>query len=68
MWDVLTVTEGGGMAPVACLAEDAPACGRRGECRTIAMWEGYRRLTEDYFRGISLADLMRTEDGGSYVI
>ena len=65
--DILNYMEGT-LAPVACLAEDAPACGRRGECRTIAMWEGYRRLTEDYFRGISLADLMRTEDGGSYVI
>ena len=45
------------LAPVACMAPDAPACGRAGQCSTRAMWHGLDRLINDYFDGITLEDL-----------
>ena len=45
------------LAPVACTAEGAPACGRAGVCSTRAMWHGLDRLINDYFDGITLEDL-----------
>ena len=54
--DILRLTEVD-MAPVACLAEGADPCERRQICRTIAMWEGYQKVTNDYFDNITLADL-----------
>ena len=58
--EILDLTETD-MAPVACLSENAEPCGRRSECRTVAMWEGYKKLTDDYFGSITLADLCRRE-------
>ena len=54
--EILRLTEVD-MAPVACLAEGAEPCERRPSCRTIAMWEGYQKVTNEYFDGITLADL-----------
>lgn len=58
--DILRLTEGD-LAPVACLECGAEPCGRAAECRTRAMWEGFHRLSNEYFDGITLADLMRKE-------
>ena len=67
LWEILKIAEGD-LAPVACLQENAPACHRASECRTLSAWEGYYEMTRSYFSGISLADLMHTPPGGSYVI
>lgn len=67
LWEILKIAEGD-LAPVACLQENAPACHRAAECRTLSAWEGYYEMTRSYFSGISLADLMHTPQGGSYVI
>ncbi len=56
------------MAPVSCLSPGAPPCPRAAECRTLPVWEGYQKLTENYFRGITLADLLNTPQGDNYVI
>ena len=45
------------LAPVACMAGGAPACGRAGVCTTRAMWQGLDQLIADYFAGITLEDL-----------
>ena len=45
------------MAPVACLGKNAEPCPRREGCRTIGMWEGYQKITNEYFDHITLADL-----------
>lgn len=58
--DILRLTEGD-LAPVACLECGAEPCGRAAECRTRAMWEGFHRLSNEYFDGITLSDLMRKE-------
>ena len=56
------------LAPVACLAENALPCPRSAECKTLKMWTDYQKLTEEYFAGITLYDLVNTESAGEYVI
>ena len=42
--------------------------GGAAECRTLPVWQGYYKLTEDYFSGITLADLMNVPLADNYVI
>lgn len=65
--DILRATEGD-IAPVACLAPGAAPCPRVAGCRTVAMWQRYYDLTNRFFDGITLADLLQAPDGGEYVI
>ena len=51
------------LAPVACLAKGAEPCARRENCRTIGLWEGYQKLTNDYFDSVTLADLCKDSQG-----
>ena len=67
LWDILRIAEGD-LAPVACLQPNAAPCTRAAECRTLPVWEGYYRLTQEYFSGITLADLMNTPQADNYVI
>ena len=55
--EILRLTEGD-LAPVSCLTGEAP-CTRSGCCRTIAMWSRFNKLTNDFFDGITIADLMQ---------
>ncbi len=55
--EILRLVEGD-LAPVACLEADAVPCSRRGACKTIAMWERFHDITNEYFNNISLADLI----------
>ncbi len=54
---ILKTTEGP-LAPVACLENVPNTCPRVAECKTIHMWENFAKLVDDYFEGITLADLM----------
>ena len=66
--DILRLTEGD-LAPVACLAQGAPPCARAAECRTLGMWQKFNTLINDYFDGITVADLMKKGDiADNYVI
>ncbi len=56
--EILRLTEGD-LAPVACLSHDAAPCERSASCRTIAMWSRFNEMTNAYFDGITLADLLR---------
>ena len=67
LWEILQAAEGD-MAPVACLQSGAAPCGRAAECRTLPVWEGYYRLTREYFAGITLADLMAGDPADNYMI
>lgn len=58
--EILRLTEGS-LAPVACLECGAKPCERVDHCRTIAMWKNFQSLTEEYFDGITLKDLMRED-------
>ncbi len=65
--NVLRLTEGE-LAPVACLAENADPCERAHECRTLDMWRRFYNLTNDFFDGITIADLMKRDTESEYVI
>ncbi len=58
--EILRLTEGD-LAPVSCLSGDSP-CTRSGGCRTIAMWSRFNKLTNDFFDGITVTDLMHKEE------
>lgn len=54
--EILRLTEGE-LAPVACLECGAAPCARRGDCKTIAMWSRFFQMTNEYFDGITIAEL-----------
>lgn len=56
--DILRLTEGD-LAPVACLGCDAGPCERSETCKTLPMWTEFYKVTNAYFDGISLADLVK---------
>ena len=60
--DILRLTEES-LAPVSCLEEDAPSCPRRDGCRNLALWQGLDKAIGDYLDRITLAELLRPEDG-----
>ena len=60
--DILRLTEGD-LAPVACLGCQAKTCERAGFCKTLPMWKEFYRMTNDYFDGITLLELMEGEGG-----
>ena len=65
---ILRLTEGG-LAPVACLEQNPIECSRMSECRTLPMWRKLNTMINDYFDGITLADLVNTsQPGNDYVI
>ena len=56
--EILRVTEKD-LAPVSCLAENAPECERRQQCRTIDFWQGLNDVVNDYLDKSTLADLIK---------
>ncbi len=63
--DILRATEGS-LAPVACLECDAKPCERAAECRTLPMWEKFNTLINNFFDGITIADLMKNKTESGY--
>lgn len=59
---ILKLTEGN-LAPVSCTAQGASACSRSTCCQTLPMWERLDRMIDDFFEGITIADLLK--DGGA---
>ena len=60
---ILKLTEGN-LNGVTCSAETAEGCQRGGDCQARRMWERLNRLIDDFFEGITLADLLdESEDG-----
>ncbi len=55
--EILRLTEGN-LAPVACLGCSAEPCKKSSSCKTISMWNEFHRLTNEYFDGITIADLV----------
>lgn len=56
--DILRLAEGD-LAPVTCLGCDAEPCDKADRCKTLPMWTEFHKLVNDYFDGITLADLMK---------
>ena len=65
---ILRLTEGS-LAPVACLGDNPPDCPRMADCRTLPMWRELNTMIQNYFDGITLADLaIGVQPGNDYVI
>lgn len=65
---ILRLTEGS-LAPVSCMEGDTNSCNRASHCQTLEMWEGLNKLINDYFNGITIADLVRKNDySDNYII
>ena len=56
------------LEPISCLEEGAPPCPRAATCRTLNMWKGFSKLVNDYFEGITLADLINAPLEDNYII
>ena len=54
---ILRLTEGE-LVPVACLESNAAPCPRAEGCPTLPMWSKLNGMIQNFFDGISLADLM----------
>ena len=59
---ILKLTEGS-LAAVSCTTQGATACSRSTCCQTLPMWERLEKMIDEFFEGITLADLLR--DGGA---
>ena len=53
----------GSLAAVSCTTQGAAACSRSTCCQTLPMWERLEKMIDEFFEGITLADLLR--DGGA---
>ncbi len=57
---ILRLTEGS-LSPVSCLEGEVNNCERSSYCQTLKMWEGLGKLINDYFDGITIADLAKKD-------
>ena len=55
---ILKLTEGS-LAPVSCPSQGAAACSRSSCCHALPMWEKLERMIDEFFEGITLADLLK---------
>lgn len=59
--EILRLTEGD-LAPVACLSCEAEPCPKSSSCKTLSMWTQFYRITNEYFDGITLSELVSGAD------
>ena len=55
---ILKLTEGS-LAAVSCTSQGASACSRTTCCQTLPMWERLEKMIDEFFEGITLADLLK---------
>lgn len=56
-WDVISVTEEGDLAPVACLEKYAEPCPLKKTCPTLAMWKQFAKTEQEFFKGYTIREL-----------
>ena len=59
---ILKLTEGS-LNVASCTTQGAAACSRSECCQALPMWERLDKMINEFFEGITLADLLR--DGGA---
>ena len=65
--EILRLAEGD-LVPVSCLEDGALPCELACECRTLSMWKEFYDMTNRFFDGITVADLMKNRPAENYVI
>ena len=67
---ILRITEGS-LVPVACMEDEINQCSRADYCKTLPIWNGFNKVMNEYFDGITLQDLMNQgpeQSADNYVI
>ena len=54
---ILKLTEGS-LATVSCTSQGPAACSRSTCCHTLPMWEKLDKMIDEFFEGVTLADLL----------
>lgn len=54
---ILKLTEGS-LTSVSCTSQGAAACARSECCNALPMWEKLDRMIDEFFEGITIADLL----------
>ena len=49
----------GGLTAVSCTSQGASACSRAECCNALPMWEKLDKMINDFFEGITIADLLK---------
>lgn len=57
---ILKLTEGS-LSAVSCTSQGAAACQRSSCCQTLPMWEKLDKMIDEFFEGITLADLVQEQ-------
>ena len=57
---ILKLTEGS-LAAVSCTSQGPSACSRTECCQTKPMWDKLDKMIDDFFEGITIADLLKTQ-------
>ena len=69
--DVLRLTEGS-LSPLACIDDDNYVeCNRREDCTTLYVWQGLKKVIDDYLDNITLQDIIdhkRESYSNDYII
>ena len=55
---ILKLTEGG-ISAVSCTTQGASACSRSECCQAKPMWDKLDKMIDDFFEGITIADLLK---------
>lgn len=55
--EILRITENR-LAPVACLGSKFVDCPREAQCKTLQLWKKFHSVTNSFFDGISIKDIM----------
>ena len=58
---ILKLTEGG-LSAVSCTSQGAAACARTECCQAKPMWDCLDKMIDDFFEGITLADLLKESE------
>ena len=58
---ILKLTEGS-LNTVSCTTQGPNACNRATCCHTLPMWERLDKMINDFFEGITIADLIKEND------
>ena len=61
---ILKLTEGS-LAAVSCTTQGPAACSRSTCCQTKPMWEKLDKMIDEFFEGITLADLLEASKNGT---
>lgn len=62
---ILKLTEES-LSPVSCLQQKPNKCTRVKQCRTLPMWEKLDSMIDDFFEGISIAQLVNKDEDIGY--